>query len=161
MKNDSENALFLKVNSSRFFDNKEFLQPLWTFKQSLTSKFSFSFWSQCIRTSFQNFFKKYNNVKCFSHYVEHKIHNLWSGLLLLSIYQPVITTINHVVSSLHGFCIIKNNSIWTRCPDESIQFKFSWKTFVIYDPQFIGGDADEIQELINVPCSLQFKRKTF
>jgi len=43
MKNDSKNALFLKVNSNRFFGNKEFLQSLLTVKQSLASKFSFSF----------------------------------------------------------------------------------------------------------------------
>ena len=152
MINDSKNALFLKVSSNRFFGNKEFLQPLLTVKQSLTSKFSFSFWSQCIHISSQNFFKKYNNVKCFSHYVEHKIHNLWSGLSQFSIYPLVIPKINHVLPSLHGFCIIKSNSIWTRCPDGSIQFKFSWKPFVIYDPQSIGGDADEIQERIK--CTL-------
>lgn len=91
-------------------------------------------------------------MKCFSHYVEHKIHNLWSELSLLRIYLLAISTINHVFSSLHGFCISKDNSIWAQCPDGSRQFKFSWQPSFISDPQFIGGDADEIQELIK--CTL-------
>ena len=37
----------------------------------------------CEQLIFSKFKKKQNNVKCFSYYVEHKIHNLCFGLLLI------------------------------------------------------------------------------